>query len=148
MREIRPIPTLYAGVTFRSRLEARWARFFDALSLRWEYEPQGFQLPSGACYLPDFWIPELDSYVEVKPVGGDFGKARELATASGKAVWLAEGAPSDDWQKVEGGEWPCAYFDAGRRRWWWGFGEEQGGHLDHPTLSAAASAARTERFGV
>lgn len=147
MREIRPIPTRHAGVTFRSRLEARWARFFDALGLRWEYEPQGFQLPSGDCYLPDFWLPGICCYVEVKPVGGDFGKARELAAASGKPVWLAEGLPSDEWQKVAGGEWPCAHIHTGKGRLWWGCGEEESGPFDSGDVRDAASAARTERFG-
>ena len=34
------IPTLYGGVRFRSRLEARWAAFFfDVAGWSWEYEP-------------------------------------------------------------------------------------------------------------
>ena len=32
-------PTKYRGVQFRSRLEARWACFFDLIGWRWEYEP-------------------------------------------------------------------------------------------------------------
>jgi hypothetical protein len=32
-------PTTYKGVNMRSRLEARWAAFFDLVSWRWEYEP-------------------------------------------------------------------------------------------------------------
>jgi hypothetical protein len=63
---IKPIETQYAGCRFRSRLEARWAVFFDHLGIRWEYEPQGFELPSGARYLPDFHLPDLDLWVEVK----------------------------------------------------------------------------------
>ena len=52
---------------FRSRLEARWAVFFDALGIRWLYEPEAFELPSGARYLPDFYLPDLKRWVEVKP---------------------------------------------------------------------------------
>jgi hypothetical protein len=48
-----PIPTRYKGYHFRSRLEARWAVFFDQLGLDWEYEPQGYVL-DGTPYLPDF----------------------------------------------------------------------------------------------
>ena len=33
------IPTKYNGINFRSRLEARWAAFFDQLKWEWEYEP-------------------------------------------------------------------------------------------------------------
>jgi hypothetical protein len=40
----KPIETRYAGCRFRSRLEARWAVFFDRLGIAWEYEPEGFEL--------------------------------------------------------------------------------------------------------
>lgn len=36
---IAPIPTLYRGRKYRSRLEARWAAFFDLVGWRHEYEP-------------------------------------------------------------------------------------------------------------
>jgi hypothetical protein len=57
VEQIRVIETNYQGYRFRSRLEARWALFFDALKLEWEYEPEGFALPNGQWYLPDFFIP-------------------------------------------------------------------------------------------
>jgi hypothetical protein len=53
---MKPIETWYKGHRFRSRLEARWAVFFDALQFRWEYEPQGYVLPNTGCYLPDFKV--------------------------------------------------------------------------------------------
>lgn len=56
MPRINAKETFYKGYRFRSRLEARWAVFFDALGVKYEYEPQGFMLPSGKCYLPDFKI--------------------------------------------------------------------------------------------
>jgi len=43
---ITAIPTEYAGCTFRSRLEARWAVFFDAMRIEWQYE--GAQLRTSA----------------------------------------------------------------------------------------------------
>lgn len=64
--DIKPIETRYAGCRFRSRLEARWAVFFDTLGIEWQYEPQGYELPSGGVYLPDFWLPESRFHVEVK----------------------------------------------------------------------------------
>jgi hypothetical protein len=36
---IKSHPTMYCGVLFRSRLEARWAAFFDLAGWSWEYEP-------------------------------------------------------------------------------------------------------------
>lgn len=62
---IKAIETSYAGCRFRSRLEARWAVFMDRLGIPWEYEPQGFHLPSGP-YLPDFWLPGAQAWIEVK----------------------------------------------------------------------------------
>ncbi|MFD8261595.1 hypothetical protein ACFV19_22255 [Streptomyces griseoluteus] len=65
---IRAIETSYAGHRFRSRLEARWAVFFDSLGMRWEYEPQGYAVgPDGARrpYLPDFFLPEQRLWGEV-----------------------------------------------------------------------------------
>ena len=56
MRDIKPIETYYNGYRFRSRLEARWAVFFDALGVKYEYEPEGFDLGDGLYYLPDFKV--------------------------------------------------------------------------------------------
>ena len=53
---LKAIQTEYNGYLFRSRLEARWAVFFDALGVDYEYEPEGFELPSGDRYLPDFKV--------------------------------------------------------------------------------------------
>ncbi len=67
---IKAIDTRYAGHLFRSRLEARWAVFFDHLQLRWEYEPEGYELPDGTRYLPDFRLTNPSGsqrWVEVKP---------------------------------------------------------------------------------
>lgn len=53
--EIKPIETEYKGYRFRSRLEARWAVFFDELGIEWGYEQEGFDI-DGVRYLPDFTI--------------------------------------------------------------------------------------------
>ena len=72
MKEIQTLPTFYAGTKFRSRLEARWAIFFDHCGIKWEYEPEGYLLEDGTCYLPDFLLHGLvgrvegDLFVEVK----------------------------------------------------------------------------------
>lgn len=78
---IRPIETVYKGYRFRSRLEARWAVFFDACGVKWEYEPEGYNLGNGLYYLPDFLLHGVagrdsgDLFVEVKgvmsPVDGE-----------------------------------------------------------------------------
>ena len=69
---LRAHETLYRGVRFRSRLEARWAAFFDLVEWNWKYEPIDLE-----GWTPDFWVsfpcghsecPEThELYVEVKP---------------------------------------------------------------------------------
>lgn len=78
MSEIKPIETYYKGYRFRSRAEARWAVFFDACNVEWEYETEGYDLGNGLYYLPDFLVHNVvinpysktkkkaDLYVEVK----------------------------------------------------------------------------------
>lgn len=81
MTTIKAIETRYAGCRFRSRLEARWAVFFDALGIRWEYEPEGFELSAG-WYLPDFLLPDCGTWIEVKGSEADLDKERLLAAAA------------------------------------------------------------------
>ncbi|PYJ22510.1 MAG: hypothetical protein DME20_09605 [Verrucomicrobia bacterium] len=61
---MKAISTLYKGRQYRSRLEARWAAFFDLLGWHTEYEPIDFD-----GWIPDFVINEAGTvYVEVKPI--------------------------------------------------------------------------------
>lgn len=64
-----PIPTTYNGVTFKSRLEARWAVFFEQQHIAYLYEYEGYDLGDAGMYLPDFWLPDDGYYVEIKPSG-------------------------------------------------------------------------------
>jgi hypothetical protein len=54
---IPAIPTLYNGVLYRSRTEARRAKFWRELGIEPDYEPQGFVTTTGKPYLPDFMVP-------------------------------------------------------------------------------------------
>jgi hypothetical protein len=92
---IKPIETLYRGYRFRSRLEARWAVFFDTARIPWRYEQEGFDLSdvelpnepgvleqmrmrtpedreavnkkdTPKWYLPDFYLPRQECWVEIK----------------------------------------------------------------------------------
>lgn len=85
----QPIETRYQGYRFRSRLEARWAVFFDALGCAWEYEKEGFDL-GGVWYLPDFWLEDIACYAEVKPT--TFSE-QELWKARQCGCILLEGVP-------------------------------------------------------
>lgn len=61
---MRGIQTTYAGHTFRSRLEAKWAAFFDVVGIHWEYEPLDMD-----GWIPDFMLMgELPILVDIKPV--------------------------------------------------------------------------------
>lgn len=67
-KTIQPIETEYKGYRFRSRLEARWAVFFDTAGIPWDYEPEGYELSTGERYLPDFYLPNERLFVEIKGV--------------------------------------------------------------------------------
>lgn len=64
---IKPIQTKYKNQIFRSRLEARWAVFFDYMNVGYRYEGEGYEA-GGIKYLPDFYIPDHKLYIEVKPL--------------------------------------------------------------------------------
>lgn len=63
----RGIPTRYRETRFRSRLEARYAAFFDLIDWRWTYEPF-----DGDGWIPDFLIQGRSPFlVEVGPCLSD-----------------------------------------------------------------------------
>lgn len=89
-------PTLYRGVRFRSRLEARWAVFLTSLRVPWTYEPE---IDGISGYVPDFDIGlclmevKPDSWTTVDP------RWKELAVATNRDLYVVRGAPG----KWEGG---------------------------------------------
>jgi len=54
-------PTIY----FYSRWEANMARLFTLLNIEWTYQPKTFDLKTQN-YTPDFYLPNHDTYIEVK----------------------------------------------------------------------------------
>jgi hypothetical protein len=88
---IQAIDTLYRGCYFRSRLEARWAVFFDVMKIAWRYEPEAYRVgPHNLAYLPDFYLPDLGTWVEVK---GDEADFTAKADVYGAAVNPVSGLP-------------------------------------------------------
>ncbi|KEA07498.1 hypothetical protein [Rhizobium rhizogenes] len=76
---IKAIPTTYNHVQFRSRLEARWAAFFDLCGWTWDYEP--FDLDGWA---PDFMLKgKVKALIEVKPI--NFSGSEEASIRQAKA---------------------------------------------------------------
>lgn len=68
-------PTTYKGVNFRSRLEARWAVYFDMQEVKWVYEPidfgswsPDFLLEKGANKCQEYAWAYRECYVEIKPI--------------------------------------------------------------------------------
>lgn len=163
------IATHYAGCKYRSRTEARWGVFFDAVGIRFQYEDNGFALDAGA-YLPDFWLPGLQMFLEVKgqePTDAEREKCRELAERSERVVLLAIGAPEERFQilwfdgesdddrlwviardrRSNAGLWLVADDDAR----WLGGGDITGhrrrwGPMFSGALEEAYAAARSARF--
>ena len=81
-------PTIYKGITFRSRLEARWAAMFDILGWAWEYEPE-----SDGFYIPDFLLhgsAGRQIYVEVKPLATFLGDREAIAAKAFDAIGYGE----------------------------------------------------------
>jgi hypothetical protein len=79
---IKAIPTMYLGRRYRSRLEARWAAFFDIIGWNYEYEPRDF-----GKWSPDFALwgirQNTPVMVEVKPITAwDRDVARKMADAT------------------------------------------------------------------
>jgi hypothetical protein len=99
---MQAIQTQYAGCKFRSRVEARWAVLMDSLGVSWEYEKEGFNLGVDGLYLPDFWIPAQECWLEIKgaqPTSPEMAKATALAEQSRQSVHMFWGkvAPDPFW---------------------------------------------------
>lgn len=75
----------YSGRIFRSRLEARWAVFLDLLDVNWDYEPSFYQVGDDLYYLPDFYLPDHQLWLEVKgaPFMDTASMAKVLASIAG-----------------------------------------------------------------
>lgn len=90
---VAALPVYLDGWRFRSRTEARWAMFFQSMRIGFEYEPQGFKLRGGICYLPDFYLPWTHTWAEVKgvdPTGDEQIKCEAIAEGfKGSCLYLS-----------------------------------------------------------
>lgn len=92
---MKAIKTTYNGVEYRSRTEARWAKFLELIDAGAQYEPEGFDL-DGEWYIPDFFLARTKCWLEVKPFAADTREerlGRKLSAASGLPVVIVEGNP-------------------------------------------------------
>ena len=137
MSDIKPIETEYNGYRFRSRLEARWAVFFDALGIKYYYEHEGFDLGDAGWYLPDFWLPELKTWIEIKGNPNEYGsaldKARALSIMTGLPVGVFEGLPGEnagafflyDATDSTGGHSGSPFYGAFEAHLYWDFDDDE-----------------------
>jgi len=172
--KIKPIETVYDGYRFRSRLEAKWACFFDAAKIRYVYELEGYELGEGKRYLPDFYLPDVRTrrderkgvYIEVKGVMSDYDEERIRLFAYGgkeggdiknKIVTIGNVPTSrNDAECDIEGYWDSALVDGGNDRL--AFGRDDKGDvvlgceidtdydLDYEWFDDIFSAARGARF--
>lgn len=173
---MKALETEYKGFRFRSRLEARWAVFMDAMGVRYEYEPEAYDL-DGLFYLPDFWLPQMKAYLEIKPecpTEEEAAKAARLAKHTGADVFILRGAPevpdfccygdgpyqAEVFSWLEDGLWDCCYFwcecptchrcelqfDGRAERIKCGCRKEEILNYDSPKLRAAYARAKGYRF--
>jgi hypothetical protein len=93
---MQAIETYYNGYRFRSRIEAKWAVFYDNMGIPYEYEKEGYNF-NGVLYLPDFWLPDQDCWVEIKGENSSDGleKCSLLARSSGKNAYMFVGSLPD-----------------------------------------------------
>jgi hypothetical protein len=110
MKEVKSIDTFYNGNYHRSRLEARWAVFFNELGVKYQYEPEGFQNEKGEKYLPDFFLPDTflrdedkGVYLEIKPDSFDRDDI-DASTWFNKNLVLFKGGPLNNTWNGDGAD--------------------------------------------
>jgi len=94
----------------RSRLEARWGVFLDAVGLKdqWRYEHQGFELTDGSKYLPDFTVKGI-GWLEIKSemaTPDEAWKLREVVMGTETPGFLLQGSIPDPEGIYAGGTGP------------------------------------------
>jgi hypothetical protein len=107
---IQPIETEYFGFSFRSRLEARWAVFYELIGVKWDYEPEGYNL-DGVLYLPDFHIERV-GWIEIKPVEPtkeETEKAERLCKATKESVYTFFGSVNGS-SGFDGGDYAHEFY--------------------------------------
>jgi len=159
---IKPIETTYNGHRFRSRLEARWAVFFDTLKVHYEYEKEGYDIGELGYYLPDFWLPYPEKqnfsghqnaghWLEVKgskPTDNELQKLVALSKVTQHSGILVYGPPNDNvsyftHRSGNFGKHNTSDFIYGNLIFIYRFTDTD---LGAPDISTAITAAKSARF--
>lgn len=88
----------HQGYRLRSYTELMWARLLDAAEIFYLYEPDLVRVDDGF-YLPDFWLPHVGCYLEVKgtdPTAEEIQKADAVMARTGREVFFLVGRPESD----------------------------------------------------
>ncbi len=169
MNQIDPLEIHWHGHRFRSRLEARWKIFMDSMGIDSMYEAEAFQLPDGTRYFPDFYLPVVFSFAEVKSLLEDpreaLSKLSKLSEFTNHQSLLLEGPPAFRLYRgicpkfsLEEPLWFSLDIYNGRTKWYWqehrlycGSGEYDGGCFNELSCSDqyadSVYKAISERFG-
>ncbi|MCE0946784.1 MULTISPECIES: hypothetical protein, partial [Pseudomonas] len=86
------------GYRLRSYTELLWARVLEAAEIFYLYEPDLVRVDEGY-YLPDFWLPNVGIYLEVKgknPTEEEIQKADAVMERTGREVMFLVGRPQSD----------------------------------------------------
>ena len=136
--------TRHRGQVLRSALAAQWAAFLDAVRIAWVHEAETFAVSPGTYFTPSFWLPQLRTWLHVRPAGegrdADRAKIELFARQHPETrVWITSGAPRPgEWhiEQLAGPGRPIArgllLADAGRpgdRVWICGTNDEASEHL-------------------
>jgi len=81
---------------WRAANERAWANLLTALGEPWLYEALERDLSRALRYMPDFWLPERLTWLEIKsnpPTPGELRVARQLREATGRRVYVLSGWP-------------------------------------------------------
>jgi len=65
----------YKGTWMRSSYEVAYAKYLDKNNIKWQYESKTFDL-GNTTYTPDFYLPESDTYIEIKGYWRDDAKKK------------------------------------------------------------------------
>lgn len=69
-------PDIDLKICFYSTWEANIARVFNLINIKWEYAPTIFDIGLHT-YRPDFYLPETETYIEVKNFMGGYSLMRD-----------------------------------------------------------------------
>lgn len=103
------------GYRLRSYTELMWARLMDAAEIFYLYEPDLVRVDDGY-YLPDFWLPHVGIYLEVKgkhPTELEVQKADAVMARTGREVMFLVGLPESDKE----GLFNCGFLVRGSGGW-------------------------------